>query len=217
MKRCLVVANQTLGGLALVTAIRQRLAEGPHSFYVVVPATPSAFLRWGPQAQAAGGDLLADPPGRHYADRRLAAELSRLRSIGAEADGEVGDVRPLQAITDVLAREQFDEIIISTLPAPPGQTPTAAAAPHPRQSISRWLKMDLPDRVARRFDLPVTHIVSPAGDEDMLMEQVVRALDQTPGAAVPVVKSTERRGLNELIILTENDERYRLTIEALGP
>lgn len=34
--------------------------------------------------------------------------------------------------------------------------------------------------------------------------------------AVPVVKSTERRGLNELIVLTENDERYRLTIEALG-
>jgi hypothetical protein len=32
-----------------------------------------------------------------------------------------------------------------------------------------------------------------------------------------VVKSTERRGSNELIVLTENDERYRVTIEALGP
>jgi len=200
MKRYLVVANQTLGGLALVTAIRQRLAEGPHSFYVVVPATPSAFLRWELHAQAAGGDVVPDARGRRYAHRRLDAELSRLRSIGAEADGEVGDVHPLQAIRDVLAREQFDEIIISTLP----------------QGISRWLKIDLPDRVARRFKLPVTHIVGPAGDEDMLMEQVVHAFTDPASEAVPVVKSTERRGLNELIVLTENDERYRLTIEALG-
>jgi nucleotide-binding universal stress UspA family protein len=199
MKRYLVVANQTLGGLALVTAIRQRLAEGPHSFYVVVPATPSAFLRWELHAQAAGGDLVPDARGRRYAHRRLDAELSRLRSIGAEADGEVGDVHPLQAIRDVLAREQFDEIIISTLP----------------QGVSRWLRMDLPDRVARRFNLPVTHIVGPAGDEDMLMEQVVHAFTDPASEAVPVVKSTERRGLNELIVLTENDERYRLTIEAL--
>lgn len=200
MRRCLVVANQTLGGLALVTAIRQRLAEGPHSFYVVVPATPSAFLRWELQAQAAGGDPIPDTQGREYAVRRLDTELSRLRSIGADADGEVGDVHPLQAISDVLDRGTFDEIIISTLP----------------QGISRWLKMDLPDRVARRFDLPVTHIVGPAGDEDMLMEQVVLAFGQYTGP-MSGVKSTERRGLNELIVLTENDERYRLTIEALGP
>lgn len=71
-----------------------------------------------------------------------------LRSLGAVADGEVGDIHPLRAIGDVPAREDFDEIIISTLP----------------QGISRWLKMDLPDRVARRFDLPVTHVVGPAGD-----------------------------------------------------
>lgn len=29
MQRCLIVANQTLGGLALVSAIRERLAAGP--------------------------------------------------------------------------------------------------------------------------------------------------------------------------------------------
>ncbi len=201
MKRCLVVANQTLGGLALISAIRERLDEGPAAFYVVVPATPSAFLRWELQAQAAGGDAVPDAAGRQYAGRRLDAELSRLRSLGAEADGEVGDIHPLRAIRDVLARETFDEIIISTLP----------------QGVSRWLKMDLPDRVARRFDLPVTHIVGPAGDEDMLLDRVVRAFDQADAGAVPKVMSTERRGLNEVLVVTENDEAYRLTIEALGP
>jgi hypothetical protein len=76
--------------------------------------------------------------------------------------------------------------------------------------------MDLPDRVARRFNLPVTHIVGPIGDEDVLIEQVVRAFTDPASEAVSVVKSAERRGFNELILLTENDERYRLTIEALG-
>lgn len=31
MQRCLIVANQTLGGLALVSAIREQLAAGPAS------------------------------------------------------------------------------------------------------------------------------------------------------------------------------------------
>lgn len=202
MKRCLVVANQTLGGVALLSAIRERLDAGPHHFHVLAPATPSSYLRWALQAQAAGGEALADAKGRQYAERRLRAELDRLRSIGAEADGEVGDVHPMRAISETMVREQFDEIIISTLP--PG--------------VSRWLKMDLPDRVARRFDLPVTHVVGAAGDEDALMDVVVRALEEPSDAAwCPDVTSTERRGLNEVVIHTSDDESYRLTIEALGP
>jgi fructoselysine-6-phosphate deglycase len=42
--------------------------------------------------------------------------------------------------------ERFDEIILATLP--PG--------------VSRWLGMDLPHRVQRSVDLPVTHVVSEA-------------------------------------------------------
>ena len=38
--RYLVVANQTLGGEPLMNEIRNRIAAGPSSFYVLVPAIP---------------------------------------------------------------------------------------------------------------------------------------------------------------------------------
>jgi hypothetical protein len=44
----------------------------------------------------------------------------------------------------VLRREQFDEIILSTLP--PG--------------VSRWLGQDLPHRVQKQFELPLHHVVA---------------------------------------------------------
>lgn len=42
--------------------------------------------------------------------------LPGFMEIGAEADGEVGDPNPLQAISDALRERTFDEIILSTLP-----------------------------------------------------------------------------------------------------
>jgi hypothetical protein len=47
------------------------------------------------------------------------------------------------AVGDVLRREEYDEIILSTLP--PG--------------ASKWLKRDLPHKLARQYQLPVTHVV----------------------------------------------------------
>lgn len=55
--------------------------------------------------------------------------------------GEVGSADPLAAIQDVLGRERFDELVISTQP----------------QRFSRWLRLDLPSK-ARGLGLPVTHI-----------------------------------------------------------
>jgi hypothetical protein len=51
---------------------------------------------------------------------------------------------PLTAIEDALAGQQFDELIISTLPS----------------GISHWLRMDLPQRAERKFKLPVTTITT---------------------------------------------------------
>ena len=56
----------------------------------------------------------------------------------------MGDARPLQAIDDVLSRESFDEIVLSTLP--------------PR--LSRWLRLDLIHRVRSTYGLPVRHVIS---------------------------------------------------------
>jgi hypothetical protein len=133
MRSYLVVANQTLGGEHLIQRVRQSLAEGPCRYHVVVPATPQE-------------DLLTWTEGKSTATAqdRLDRALARFRELGAEADGEVGDKNPILAIEDALRRGTFDEIILSTLP--PG--------------ISRWLKLDLPSRVAARFDLPVTHLVA---------------------------------------------------------
>lgn len=135
MRRCLVVANQTLGGEHLLEEVRRRLASGPCAFYVVVPATaPQDQVTW-TEGQAVS-----------IARRRLDSALSRFRGLGAEADGEVGDPDPLQAIGDVLRERSFDEILLSTLPA----------------GVSRWLGLDLPRRVGKAFGVPVTHVVGEA-------------------------------------------------------
>jgi len=63
-----------------------------------------------------------------------------------DARGDLGDPEPLTAIGDALGVEQFDEIIISTLPS----------------GISRWLGMDLPRRAERKFKLPVTTVTARA-------------------------------------------------------
>jgi cell pole-organizing protein PopZ len=132
VRRYLVVANQTLGGEHLAETVRGYLAAGPARFHILVPATqPRDHAVW-TEGQA-----------RALAQRRLEAALDRFRSIGAEVEGEIGDERPLQAIADAVHDREFDEIILSTLP--PG--------------LSRWLRQDLPHRVERQFELPVTHVI----------------------------------------------------------
>ncbi len=131
MHRYLVVAYQTLGSDRLTETVRELLAVGPCSFYLVVPAIPAGHRR------------VSRTDGRAVAERRLAESLERFRALGAEFDGEVGDVRPVDAIADALRRRPFDEVVLVTFP--PG--------------VSRWLRQDLPSRVERAFDLPVTHLV----------------------------------------------------------
>ena len=135
MRRYLVVSNQTLSSETLVETIRSCLAAGPCRFHVVVPAshTHDHQMTW-----TEGHDRAA-------AAERLEEALAMLGALGAEADGEVGDARPLDAMRDaVLAQPPFDEIIVCTLP--PG--------------ISRWLHQDLPNRARRALGLPVTHVVA---------------------------------------------------------
>ena len=130
MGRYLVVANQTLGGDQLMAEVRQRAAAGPSSFYVIVPHTRSSDVD--------------EHRATLIAQSRLNQALNQLRSEGLDARGDIGDPEPLTAIEDALAGQQFDEIIISTLPS----------------GISHWLRMDLPQRAERKFKLPVTTITT---------------------------------------------------------
>ena len=153
MHRYLVVANQTLGGQQLMDAIRDRMAHGPAEFWVLAPATPTVHLvtDLGALSGAFPVDAGLQPTAAAVREQGIAAakssldtELERLREIGAVADGAVGDANPLVAIEKAVAEQKFDEIILSTLP--PG--------------ASRWLALDLPHRVRRKVDVPLTVITA---------------------------------------------------------
>ena len=133
-KRVLLVANRTAMTAALRGEVVKRAAEGPCSFHLLVPASPSGLHR------------VVDPEvaGREEAHGRMQEALDTLaEASGAEVTGEVGDADPIAAIHDVMNARDFDEIVISTLP----------------KRVSRWLKVDLPSK-ARGFGLPVTHVES---------------------------------------------------------
>lgn len=132
MPAYLIVANQTLGGAELIDHVRGRLETGACSFHLVVPATPpKEHLTW------------TEGEAHAIAEHRLAEGIDRLRSLGADVDGEVGDASPMLAVDDALRSHTVDGIIVTTLP----------------MGLSRWLKLSLPDRLARKYDLPVSHIV----------------------------------------------------------
>jgi nucleotide-binding universal stress UspA family protein len=147
VRRYLVVANQTLGGEELTAKLAECAGAGPCRFYLVVPVTNTeASDRWftgGLEGVLPGAYKIA----RTMAGARLQHELERLREAGVEADGEVVEPTPLEAIRKLANREEVDEIIVSTLP----------------RRLSRWIAMDLPRRIRRTTSLPVTHIAGPAG------------------------------------------------------
>ncbi|HEX2110075.1 MAG TPA: hypothetical protein VHF67_00850 [Gaiellaceae bacterium] len=88
----LVIGSQTVVAEPVLEAVRERAAQSPAEFTVVVPA---------------------EPPG---AERRVDKTLVRLRAAGVEATGHVGDPDPVCAVVNALHDEPVDEIIISTFP-----------------------------------------------------------------------------------------------------
>ena len=132
-RRVLVVANETVGGDELVSAISTLALTQTTSFLVICPALNSRLKTW-----TSDEDLA-----RAAAQERLGATLERLASVGIEARGEIGDSDPLVAVEDAVRTFRPDEIVIST--HPPGK--------------SNWLERGIVDSVRVRFDVPVTHVV----------------------------------------------------------
>ncbi|MBI4259077.1 MAG: universal stress protein [Actinobacteria bacterium] len=132
MRRYFLVANQTLGGEHLADAVRDAVEAGPCEFHVIVPATPPReHMVW------TEGEAIA------MARQRLDTALERLRAMGVQADGRVGDANPVLAVEDALRERPCDEIILSTFP--PG--------------MSRWLRVDVPHMLAR-YGVPVRHVIA---------------------------------------------------------
>jgi GABA permease len=132
-RRVLVVANETVGGEELMSAISELALAGKAEFFVVCPALNSRLRTW----------TSDEDPARAAAQKRLDATLERLASVGIEARGDVGDVDPLVAIEDAVRLFRPDEIVVST---------------HP-EGRSNWLERGIVSAVRERYDAPVTHVV----------------------------------------------------------
>ena len=167
--RCLVIANQTLGGESLDRAIEDCIARDIQSFYVVVPLTRveheattwaggfglDEYVWMSGQTRAAMESTMEEDLRRQeaalieakdLARQRLHLMVERIAAAGGQATGVVGDEDPVEAARIALEEAApFDEIVISTLPG----------------RLSRWLKMDLPCRVGRMTDLPITTVEAP--------------------------------------------------------
>lgn len=128
----LVVGNQTLEDRHVLDEL---VARGAHHdrVLVLVPATHVDH-----QARTPGPEV-RDRADTAIAEWRLAAALEHLRAAGLQAEGRIGEADPFAAITHLLAEEPVDDIVISTLPA----------------ASSRWLGVDLPERVRRVTHRPV--------------------------------------------------------------
>src|ERR671914_932759 len=106
MPGVLVLANETIGGAALLDAIRDRAGRGDDvRFHVVVP-----------QTRPRHGNVIYDEAVRDSAQVRVDLALAFMREEGIQGTGEVGDADPLNAAHDAIAAHGITELIVSTLP-----------------------------------------------------------------------------------------------------
>jgi hypothetical protein len=138
-RRILVIANETVGGDTLRECIHSRAKGTRANVLVVCPALNSPVKHW----------VSDEDPARAAAQQRLDASLARLRQGGIDANGEIGDSEPLQAIEDAMRTFGPDEVIIST---------------HP-EGRSNWLERGIVTTARERFAVPITHVVVDVGGE----------------------------------------------------
>ena len=135
-RHVLVLANETVGGVALMEALQRRAQEGPLRVTVLAPVN-----------QPRQGYVVYEDTRRASAGRRLDQTLARLREGGIAAHGLVVDTDPLNAVRDALAvlEPPADEVVISTHPLPK----------------SGWLRRDLISQIRGAVGgLPVEHVVT---------------------------------------------------------
>jgi hypothetical protein len=132
--RLLVVANQTVGGKALLEEILNRTRGRDSEVLVVTPALASSrAAHWASDVDEA----------IELARQRMELSVLAVEQAGLKARGVVGDSDPNVAIEDALGQFPADEIVIST---------------HPPER-SRWLEHGVVQRARDDIDLPITHVV----------------------------------------------------------
>jgi GABA permease len=137
--RVLVLANQTLESDELLDELRRIGADQDAKYLVVVPANPVDT-----GAAATHGPRDVSEATQEAATARLETTLTALRTENLDAEGELGDYRPLRALAEAVEQFNPDQIVISTLP--------------PESSV--WQRFDVVDRARAQFDVPVKHVVA---------------------------------------------------------
>src|SRR5918999_1930141 len=158
-KRILVVANQTVGGRALIDAVTSQASKAhdegrPFQVSVVCP-----------QNLPRKGSIVYDQSVWSAAENRLKTTIAHLREAGIEAQGEVMDPDPYAATMDAVAEFEPEEIVISTLP----------------ETRSGWLRKDLVERVRGATGLPVEHVVVDPEREQEEVRHTLVVANQTVG------------------------------------
>jgi hypothetical protein len=157
--RILVVANETVGGRALIDSIiahrGKASGEGKELSVVVVC----------PQNQPKRGLVVYEDTVREAAENRLKTTLAQLREVGIEATGEIMDPDPYAATMDAFRSYGADSIIVSTHPG----------------TRSGWLRRDLIDRVRDEVDVPVEHVVVDLDADRKLATRTLVVANQTVG------------------------------------
>jgi hypothetical protein len=132
----LVVADKTAATQLLADALRERADKGPCRFHLLIPNPKKASWHL---SEIQHPDLT-------QGQQVLALALPVLKeACDCEVYGSVS-VRhdPMDAIEDAIAADEYDEIIVSTLP----------------HHVSMWLHADLPHRAAAITHLPVTTVTA---------------------------------------------------------
>jgi hypothetical protein len=163
-KTIVVVANETIGGEALIDAIRERAAEDVR------------FVLCVPQNRPRAGLVIYDDAVFDAAQVRVDLALEVIRDMGVRAIGEVGDPDPFTATLDAALEYRPVEIIISTFP----------------EIRSGWMRRDLIERVKDATHLPVTHIVTDI-DERGLPFHVTLAVANRTASGDELLEALRRR------------------------
>jgi hypothetical protein len=155
-RRLLVIANETVAGVALRDQIRV-LSEGYRAEVLVVcPALNSPIRHWASDEDDA----------RAAAGVRLERSLHEFRRLGIAARGEIGDPDPLQAIEDALRTFGADAIVISTHPV----------------GRSNWLEHGVVAGARERFAVPITHVIVDLDAEEAGPVGSSHAVSAKPGS-----------------------------------
>jgi hypothetical protein len=123
----LVIANETVLGDPRLARIRERARSNERAHFLIIC----------PQSDP-------DQGSHPEAEQRLRRALTRLRSEGIEAHGQVAHPDPFTAAMHAVRDERVDTILVSTFP---------------EQRGSSWLRRDLVGRLRNEAKVPVEHVV----------------------------------------------------------